>query len=129
MNIYYFCNKMKEIKYFSIKEKIILPNKTENSIYKDVTSQRLSEEHVPSGHLMLFRPGPRVAEGGGTKQVTEAGSLHSGVGDLPHLATPKDGIKSLDLFGPSTGQVATRTTRTQGKERLRVWGVTGAIDP
>lgn len=72
MNIYYFCNKMKEIKYFLIKEKTILPNKKENSIYKDVTSQRFSEEHLldekgPSGHLMLFRPGPRVPEGGGTK--------------------------------------------------------------
>lgn len=46
MNIYYFCNKMKEIKYFLIKEKTILPNKKENSIYKDVTSQWFSEEHL-----------------------------------------------------------------------------------
>lgn len=58
--------------------------------------------------------------------MTGAGSSHSGVGDLPHPTTPKDGIKGLDLFGPSTGRVA---TRTQSKGRLRVWGVAGAMGP
>lgn len=63
MNIYYFCNKVKAIKYFLIKGKTISYTQKGRFADKDVTSQRLSEEHLQRlpGDVRLLRPSPVLA--------------------------------------------------------------------